>query len=248
MQFNSEMNNLSLYIPHVFPNFTSEYISSTFECMGIGKVDHVDLVSKLDRQGKPYNAAYIHFDYWYEGLIAKNFQARVLDPEREAHIIHNDPWYWIVLENTAKKQSPGDRKICIDLAEGLSLPEPEVIILTEDQETEIDNLIKSIYKEDMDISCDIEEDEIDRLQQEIKMLYSTIDLQIKHAEECHKKIESLRSENIRQQEMLMDVNEQLAELANEKDEIYEELEEQLNMAENELSIEKENKKIYDRSY
>ena len=137
VQFNAQM---SLYIPHVFPNFTAEYIASMIEYMEIGKVDHVDLVAKLDKRGNYYNAAYIHFAYWFAGPIAENFQARVLDPTREARIIHDDPWYWIVLENTAKKYLPGNRKICIDLnqiAPGLPAEYDDEIELSEDEEVSV---------------------------------------------------------------------------------------------------------------
>ena len=59
---NQTLENMSVYIPHVFPNFTKEYIASIFEDFGIGVVDHVDLVAKMDKHGKHYNAAYIHFE------------------------------------------------------------------------------------------------------------------------------------------------------------------------------------------
>jgi hypothetical protein len=108
-------NQLSLYIPHVFPNFTKEYIAEVFQYMGFGLISHVDLVSKLDKHGKAYNAAYIHFVYWYDSSATRNFQEKILDPNRDAKIVHDDPWFWIVLENTAKKYVPGDRKECINL-------------------------------------------------------------------------------------------------------------------------------------
>jgi len=117
---------MSLYIPHVFSNFTAEYIAGVFSTMGIGNVDHVDLVAKLDKHGNPYNAAYIHFRHWYNSPTAVNFQERVKDPNRDAKLVHDEPWYWIVLENTAKKHVPGEKKICIDLAPGLSANYDEV--------------------------------------------------------------------------------------------------------------------------
>ena len=115
---------MSLYIPHVFPNFTSEYIARVFELLEIGYVDHVDMVAKLDKNGRPYNSAYIHFAEWCNTIITKNFQKRVLDPEREALIVHDDPWYWIVLENKGKKHVPGERKICIHPPLGKVEPNP----------------------------------------------------------------------------------------------------------------------------
>ena len=166
--------NMSLYIPHVFPNFTGEYIASVFEDLGIGCVDHVDLVAKMDHSGKPYNSAYIHFQYWISGPIAKNFQARVQDPTKEARIVHDDPWYWIILENTTKKYDTGARKTCLDLSEmepqqieiapGLS----NAVLSPEMEEDGIDALIAEHYNAHMDLSCEF--DEIDGLKEEIRRL------------------------------------------------------------------------------
>ena len=192
--------NISLYIPHVFLNFTGEYIASVFEDLEIGCVDHVDLVSNLDHSGKPYNSAYIHFQYWYSGPIAKNFQARVQDPSKEARIVHDDPWYWIVLENTATKYEPGARKACLDLSE----PEPQVQfveiapglsngVISPEMEHEIDLFIKKVCNGPMDLSCELEEgyddeeirhlkaensdlkEEVDQLKDEINWMRRQID-------------------------------------------------------------------------
>ena len=110
------IKNISLYIPHIFANYTSNQIGNIFESQEIGKVKHVDLIEKMGKDSKVYNAAYIHFDRWYNNSIAKSFQERVLATDREARIMYDDPWYWIVLPNTTKKHPPsGSRKIRIDL-------------------------------------------------------------------------------------------------------------------------------------
>ena len=114
---NQALENMSVYIPHVFPNFTEEYIASVFENLNIGVVDHVDLVAKLDRQGNPYNAAYIHFKYWCSGPAAENMYYRIKDDTKEARIIHDDPWFWILLENKAKKYEPTARRPRIEIAD-----------------------------------------------------------------------------------------------------------------------------------
>ena len=108
-------NPMSLYIPHVFPNFDQEYIAGVFEGLDYGSVERVDLVSKMDKNGNNYNAAYIHFSKWEDNVMVENFQARITDPEREARIVHDDPWFWIVLENKAKKHIPGERKLRINI-------------------------------------------------------------------------------------------------------------------------------------
>ena len=121
---NNSSQPLSIYIPRVFKNVTENFISSIFEDLKYGKVNHVDIVDKMDKNGKIYHSAYIHFDYWYDNIACKNFQERVQNPEKEARIVYKDPWFWVCLENTssnkkniAEANSPGtgERKIRIDL-------------------------------------------------------------------------------------------------------------------------------------
>ena len=107
--------NISLYIPHVFSNISSKKICDIFDFQAIGDIQKVDLIPKKDRNGKRYNAAYIHFYEWYDNIASRNFQDRVLDKNKEARIVYDDPWYWIVLENKGRKFKPGDRKPTIDL-------------------------------------------------------------------------------------------------------------------------------------
>ena len=104
------INNMTLYIPHVFANIDKERILNAFECQNIGKVKNIDLVGKMGKDGKNYNAVYIHFEYWYDNSIAHNFQERVLNPNKEARIVYEHPWFWIVLENKTQKHIPGSRK------------------------------------------------------------------------------------------------------------------------------------------
>ena len=111
----SSINNISLYIPHIFANFTSEDVSKIFYDLEIGEVKNVDFVSKVNKSGTVYNAAYIHFHKWFNSITARNFQAKVLDTTKEARLMYDDPWYWIVLENKARKYVPGERKPCLVL-------------------------------------------------------------------------------------------------------------------------------------
>jgi len=160
----SEKSIMSLYIPHVFPNLTESYIANVFQTLLIGRVDHVDLVRKTDRFGKPYNAAYIHFAEWYTGPAVENFQDRVRNPNKEARIVYDDPWYWIVLENTGKKTvAPGTM---LPIAPGLS----EIVLSTEYRD-EIDCMISELYNGEMDLTCDFIDDEFTRLKKRNEQLY-----------------------------------------------------------------------------
>ena len=119
----SQLNNISLYIPHVFANFTKEDVAKVFETNRIGKVSYIDFVGKMSQDGKQYNSVYVHFENWYDTITSRNFQARVLDPNLEARIVYDDPWYWLVLENKTRKVTPGQRKQCIVIDQP-TIPDP----------------------------------------------------------------------------------------------------------------------------
>jgi hypothetical protein len=109
--------NLSLYIPRVFESFDKNYVASKFD--NFGKVDRVDFVAKMGQDGNPYNAAYIHFDFWYTGADVENFANEVLSGK--AHLYYDGPWYWIVLQNKGKKIEGGVRRPRIDLTESKAI-------------------------------------------------------------------------------------------------------------------------------
>ena len=103
----SNFANISLYIPHVFASISKKRIINTFEDLQIGNVKRIDFVYK--KSHSEYNAVYIHFNYWYDNIAARNFQERVINPNVEARIVYDEPWFWIVLENKTKK-APSGRK------------------------------------------------------------------------------------------------------------------------------------------
>ena len=119
-------NSLSLYIPHVFPNIDGERIRRIFRNLDIGNVSRVDFVAKFDRQGKEYNSVYIHFAQWFNTPVATNFQTRVLNPEVEAKLVYDDPWFWVVLPNSGKQRIINGRKPCLDLGEPVLRSRPVV--------------------------------------------------------------------------------------------------------------------------
>jgi hypothetical protein len=181
MQRNEQ--NISLYIPHVFTNLTSEYIANIFESMGIGKINHVDLVYKINKHGVAYNSAYIHFDYWFSSIVAKNFQARVLNPKKEARIMYDDPWYWIVMENTAKKHNPGERKVRVNLTPSENITDTSVFV-------------SELYNQKMDIQYEFKEepqqtqDLLKNLEKENKMLKNTNQVYLNHIKKICKCVQS----------------------------------------------------------
>lgn len=92
---------MSLYIPRVFININEARIMNVFDSLLIGKVHHVDLVyKKSTTPGKPdYYSAYVFFKEWYNTPAARNLIDKIKYPGKEAKIVYDDPWYWIVLQN-----------------------------------------------------------------------------------------------------------------------------------------------------
>jgi hypothetical protein len=80
------------------------------------------MIQKRDKKNKKFYAAYIHFKHWFDNTAARNFQSRVLNPAKEARIVYDDPWYWIVLpyknliNNKLSKSNFAERK-CSDESE-----------------------------------------------------------------------------------------------------------------------------------
>uniref|UniRef100_A0A6C0BA89 Uncharacterized protein n=1 Tax=viral metagenome TaxID=1070528 RepID=A0A6C0BA89_9ZZZZ len=103
----------SVFIPHVFPNIKHEHIAQAFTVHGYGIVKSVDFVSKTSADGKISRCAFVHFTHWFKGEGPDRFREKIEDPEKQARIVYDDPWFWIVLPNTGKKV---ERDPCADCA------------------------------------------------------------------------------------------------------------------------------------
>jgi hypothetical protein len=95
----------SLYIAHVFPNIHKKKIAQLFEKLFLARIKGIDLVPKIGKDGKPYNSAYVHIDYWLDTSSAKHFQEKIRSDAKEALLVYDDPWYWIVNENISPEKS-----------------------------------------------------------------------------------------------------------------------------------------------
>ena len=93
---------LSIYIPRVFENITEDQIKEVFLTLCIGDVSRVDFVERPENGVDQYstNMAFIHFNTWYDNITAEHLQARIIDHEREARLVYDDPYYWLLLPNT----------------------------------------------------------------------------------------------------------------------------------------------------
>ena len=95
----------SLYIAHVFPNINKKRIAQLFEKLNLARISGIDFVSKIGKDGKPYNSAYVHIDYWFDNVSARHFQEKIRSDAKESLLVYDDPWYWIVNENVSPKKS-----------------------------------------------------------------------------------------------------------------------------------------------
>jgi hypothetical protein len=177
----SAIKNISLFIPHVYGNYTIEMVCDVFNDMNIGLVKNVDFVPKMGSDGKSYNAAYIHFYSWHDNSVARNLQDRVLNPNKEARVMYDDPWYWIVLENKGKKRVPGQRKPTIDL-DAFTIPEKHVAqyVDKEISQEEVDQAFEDMENEmEIDQAFEDMENEMEtvRMMSEIE---SEIDMEDRH--------------------------------------------------------------------
>jgi len=143
----SETIVMSLYIPHVFGNVTKELMIKTIEFQGLGKVEKIDFVEKMGKNGKIYNTAFVHFEYWYDNISSVHFQERVKDTNKEARIVYKDPWFWVCFENTGKKHIPGERKERINL-KGLNVDVNDELTNVFDFEEEKNEVVLPQHIED----------------------------------------------------------------------------------------------------
>lgn len=90
------MSAFSVFIPSVYKNITANMISETFHRMDVGRVKHIDLVSKNKNQNK----AYVYFDALYQSELAMSIYSEVKD-ENSSKLQYgkSEHVYWILLEN-----------------------------------------------------------------------------------------------------------------------------------------------------
>jgi hypothetical protein len=101
MSFNPTM---SLYIPRVYANITQKFIIKVFEeKIRFGKIRSVHM-QKIPHSKNNYSAI-INFESWNETIVTTNFQTRIFK-QGFARVVHDDPWYWIVMENNTQIVHP----------------------------------------------------------------------------------------------------------------------------------------------
>ena len=96
------MSVFSVCIPRIFHNIPNKKIVGTFEKLNMGKVKNMDIVWKTGRDGSSYKMAFVHFSTWnIHNSSARHFREQVEDPNVNAKLVYDDPWYWLVLPNNS---------------------------------------------------------------------------------------------------------------------------------------------------
>lgn len=83
----------SLFIARVFPNITHSRITTVLNEIGLGIIDHIDMIKLTDKRNNDYYRVFIHFKTWYKTDLAIKARDRVLSG-KEIKIIYSDPWFW----------------------------------------------------------------------------------------------------------------------------------------------------------
>ena len=170
----NNINNMSLFIPFVFPSFTKTYIARAFA--DVGHVERVDLVAKQDRDGKSFNAVYVHFKKWYNTLNTRRLQTNILSHGEGKFYHDKSKYFWTVLQNKTTKHTSGDRKPRIDLGDAKSITayikpakrilvpdrvvrkNADVFVKTEEPSALVDDVLEQCFAECLNLlSAPIEE-------------------------------------------------------------------------------------------
>ena len=106
--------NMVIYIPRMNTFWaTSEKVKEVFLKQTIGIVNRVDIIKKrVTKQrkrerkhvgGDYMRSAHVYFKTWFDTEANRNLQARIMDPTKEARVVIDDPWYWLLLESNRNK-------------------------------------------------------------------------------------------------------------------------------------------------
>ena len=101
----SNSDNPSIVIPHVFNNIGEKRIFAIFRRLRIGFIDRIDIISKTDKNQKPFKTVFIHFTHWFDHDTATQLKHQLLN-DKPAKILYDDPWFWNIHLYKPKHKSP----------------------------------------------------------------------------------------------------------------------------------------------
>ena len=93
-----DMSMPSLCIPRVFSNITKERVAFVIRNVGLGEIDHIDMVPRVAENGDKFQRVFIHFKEWSQSPAAQRARERVLSG-KEIKIVYDEPWFWKLSAN-----------------------------------------------------------------------------------------------------------------------------------------------------
>ena len=96
----------SLCIPRVFPNITKERVAFVIQNVGLGEIDHIDMVPRIAENGDKFQRVFIHFKEWSKSSTAQRARERVLSG-KEIKIVYDEPWFWKLSANRSSNSRTG---------------------------------------------------------------------------------------------------------------------------------------------
>jgi len=174
--------SLSLYIPYVRDEVTLESFRCTFHLKWIGYVSHVDFIST---PGRELREAFVHFKVFWDEEPAYKFQQKLKEEER-IRLYYNEENFWTIFKNYSKKPATlGGRRIRLNLTEeAFNYEDPEEFVqehaTPEEMKWVSSDYVACLEKELEMLRCEKEfmevehlhqQGEIQKQEEEIKLLY-----------------------------------------------------------------------------
>jgi hypothetical protein len=76
-------------------------VAKVFDLLDLGTLDHIDMVERVDTNGKKFQRIFVHFTAWSSNPEASAVRTRLIEG-KEVKIVYDDPWFWKISVNKAK--------------------------------------------------------------------------------------------------------------------------------------------------
>ena len=91
----SNNTNPSICIPRVFPNIDWKRVKNVFEELGMGEVERVDMINKVNDKGQKFKRVFVHFKKWNDDPTTRQVKSKLLSGD-SVKVVYDDPWFWKV--------------------------------------------------------------------------------------------------------------------------------------------------------
>ena len=95
---------LSIYIPYIYPEQAElDYVKNIFKIFNIADVKHVDF-----KEISGGFEAYVFMNKWFNNFSVNYIQDMIYNNENGGRLVHDDPYYWVLLPNTCFRENYTD--------------------------------------------------------------------------------------------------------------------------------------------